>query len=667
MPLLDSLLQDTRNQVAGQAPRLTVLGWVCIALLLALLALAAVQARQFLPWRGLPSIESAVVAKGDSHGEAAVLRQRVQELELKARAGAADQRLALMLTALLALLMAAGATLVLRQLRQLRARRSALEDLAQQLQLARHEAEAASQAKSAFLANMSHEIRTPFHGLMGRLSLLREAGLTPRQIDYLRAATESADQLMALLNDVLDLSQLDSGRLSLSPAPATLRALLRDVEALMRPQADAKALALHLDADPAVPVRMLLDATRVKQVVANLLSNAIKFSDHGTVLLDVRCLAALPEGATTGASGPRLEFIVTDTGIGMDEATQARLFSRFLPGELSRERRGSGLGLEIARSLARLMGGDITLHSRPGEGSRFTFWMPLQVLPDAPDGAALMGPAEATPPRALRVLVAEDHPVNRNYMAALLEGMGHRMHFTANGQEAVEAAAAQPFDLILMDLYMPVLDGIGATHAIRALADLRRSTVPIVALTADDFPDTKDRCLVAGMNDFLTKPVSAPVLATCLRRLFGASSAKDLRAPTGPARAELGAPAAGGLVDPAAMTLTLQAIPAPRLAALITSFLDQGPETVQRLRTAVRDAQLLDLRVHAHAAKGAALNLGLIGLAQTAQALQDGAAHLPAHEIARLVQHFEAQLPTTRIAAQAALAQAAVPAGGLKR
>jgi signal transduction histidine kinase/CheY-like chemotaxis protein len=647
-------------------------------LLLVLLALAAVQWRQFSLLRETLPAETSLSPGGagsmggdatEAEGEAKSMRLRVQLLEQRARLVSAQNRLGLTLTAVLALLTLAFAALALRQVRLLRERRGALEELAQNLRQARLEAEAASQAKSAFLANMSHEIRTPFHGLMGMLSLLREAGLTPKQIDYLRTATESADHLLALLNDILDLSQLESGHLSLAPAPVSVRALLRDVEALMRPQAVTRNLALHLDADPAVPERVLLDATRVKQIVFNLLSNAIKFSDHGAVVLDVRSFRPAPSGpagpsvgAADGSSpASQLEFIVSDTGIGMDEATQARLFSRFMQGDSSRLRRhgGTGLGLEISRNLARLMGGDITVRSRLGEGSRFTFWLPLHELPELADAT----PAGAAPgsgtPRSLRVLVAEDHPVNRNYMAALLEGMGHRAHFTANGEEAVEAARVQRFDVILMDLHMPVLDGVGATQAIRRLTDPRRSTVPIVALTADAFPETKDRCLVAGMNDFLTKPVSPPVLATCLRRLFGSGGgvAPGPQAPA--ALAGSTATAGGQLVDAAAMALTLQAIPAPRLKALITSFLDQGPETVQRLRAAVRDAQLLDLRVHAHAAKGAALNLGLTGLAQTAQALQDGAAHLPAHEIARLVQHFEAQLPATRLAVQAALEQAA--------
>ena len=572
-------------------------------------------------------------------------RRLTAQLAQRAQAVQAQNRLGLGLTVFLSVLTLAFAAIALRQVRQLRERRLVLEDLANSLRQARLQAEAASAAKSAFLANMSHEIRTPFHGLMGMLSLLRETGLTPRQIDYLRTATESADHLLALLNDILDMSQLESGRLSLARVPVDLRTLLRDVEALMRPQAMAKQLALHLDADPAVPERVLADPTRVKQIIFNLLSNAIKFSDHGAVVLDLRC-------RTDAQGSPTLQFIVTDTGVGIDEATLALLFKRFMQADNSRSRRhgGSGLGLEISRNLARLMGGDITVRSKAGEGSSFCFQMPTQAVP-VPLPQARPGSAGLS--RPLQVLVAEDHPVNRQYMAALLEKLGHEAHFTTNGQEAVQAARSRRFDLVLMDLHMPVLDGLGATRALRALPEAATSTLPIVALTADAFEETRERCLLAGMNDYLTKPVSPQKLATLLRRLFGTDASStplthDSAVTSPPPR-----PSTPPLLDEAAISMSLQAISATRLAAMIDGFLDQGPETVQRLRAAVRDAQPLEVRVNAHAVKGAALNLGLAGLAATAEALHEGAAHLPAHEIARLVQRFEVQLPLTRQAVAA--------------
>ena len=572
-------------------------------------------------------------------------RRLTAQLAQRAQAVQAQNRLGLELTVFLCVLTLVFATIALRQVRQLRERRLVLEDLATNLRQARREAESASAAKSAFLANMSHEIRTPFHGLMGMLSLLRETGLTPRQIDYLRTATESADHLLALLNDILDMSQLESGRLSLASLPVDLRVLLRDVEALMRPQAMAKQLVLHLDADPAVPERVLADPTRVKQVVFNLLSNAIKFSDRGAVVLHLRCRTDAHGKAT-------LEFVVTDTGMGMDESTLALLFNRFMQADNSRSRRhgGTGLGLEISRNLARLMGGDITARSKLGEGSSFSFQMPAQAVPVPPPQET---PCAAPLSRPLQVLVAEDHPVNRQYMAALLESLGHEAHFTTNGQEAVQAARSRRFDLVLMDLHMPVLDGVGATRALRALPEAATSTLPIVALTADAFEETRERCLVAGMNDYLTKPVSPQKLATMLRRLFGSDASSTPLTHENAATRPPPRPGTPPLLDEAAMAMSLQAMSGARLAAMINTFLDQGPETVQRLRAAVRDAQPLEVRVNAHAMKSAALNLGLAGLAATAEALHEGAAHLPAHEIARLVQRFELQLPLTRQAVAA--------------
>ena len=574
----------------------------------------------------------------------------------------------LVMTGLLCLVAAVFAALAWDQFRQISQRRQALQDQAAQLRQAQREAQAASDAKGLFLANISHEIRTPFHGLMGMLSLLRETGLNAHQIDLLRTATESADHLLAILNDVLDMSQLETGRMTLAPAPTDLRVVLRDVEALMRPQANAKALALHLDADPGVPERLVLDATRVKQVLLNLLSNAIKFSDHGTVMLDVRIANASP---------PMLKFIVTDTGLGMDAATHGSLFKRSGQGDasISRQHGGTGLGLEISRDLACLMGGDITVRSKPGQGSVFQFSLPMVTAAQTSDDVARQAHAlhgaggNEEQARPLRVLVAEDHPVNRQYLAALLENMGHQAHFTANGQEAVQAAREHSFDVVLMDLHMPVLDGLGATQAIRALPDRAAAAVPIFALTADAFEQTRERCLVAGMNDFLTKPVSPQKLATSLRRLFGNTGVVPPAEPLPSSALTDPLPTLLPLhrlaiIDNTALHMALQAMPKARLLEMTTSFLDQAPETVQRLRAAIRDTQPLEVRVNAHAAKGAALNLGLAGLAATAAALHEGAAHLPAHEIARLVQRYEELLPLTRQAlVEAGLTSEAVGPG----
>ena len=559
-------------------------------------------------------------------------------------------QVALALTVFLSLLVLAFGFMAMRQMRLLGERQRALVDLTAHLREARSQAEAASEAKSVFLANMSHEIRTPFHGLLGMLSLLRDTGLNARQVDYLRTATESADHLLTILNDVLDMSLLESGRLTLTEEPVDLRDLLREVESLMRPQAQLKSLALHIDADPGVPEKVRADRTRVKQVLFNLVNNAVKFSDRGVVVVDLHRAPA--------ADGSEwLEFVVTDTGIGMDEATLQRLFKRFSQGDESRSRRhgGTGLGLEISRSLARLMGGDVTAKSVTGEGSSFTFSLPLHAVAPAPRVEVRPVPTgEASGPgmTALRVLVAEDHPVNRQYMAALLEGMGHRPFFAGNGLEAVQAIREQRFDVVLMDLHMPLLDGVGATLSIRGLPDGVAATVPIIALTADAFAQTRERCLMAGMNDFLAKPVSPDRLSAMFRRLFGVSPNPE-QAPVGLGElppADMTPP----VLDRGTLDTALRAMPRERLAHLLQSFFDEGPEMVERLRMALRDGQALDLRVNAHAARGAALNFGLSALAQTAQALHEGATHVPAHEIARLIQRYEQLLTISREACEAA-------------
>ena len=542
-------------------------------------------------------------------------------------------------------LCAAFAVLAMRQMRQLRQRRLAIEAMTDRLQEARRQADAANQAKTMFLMHMSHEIRTPLHGMLGMLALVREEGLPARQAEHLRIATASADHLLQILNDILDLSKLESGGLALSPTPLDPRALLRDVQALMHPQAAAKSLRLHVDAEPMVPERIMADATRLKQVLYNLVGNAIKYSVRGTVALDLR----VPAGESTV-----LRFVVTDTGIGMDQATVSRLFGA--DGAASQPSTGhstggAGLGLEISRKLVQLMGGRLEVESVPGEGSIFHFDIPLQALAPQPV-PALSETRALVPARELSVLVAEDHAVNRQYLSALLESLHHRAHFVGTGHDAVQAVRDEVFDIVLMDLHMPGLDGVGATLEIRALPDRAAATVPIIALTADAFPETRERCLLAGMNDFLPKPVSPADLASALRRLFGHDAAGH---PTRP-HSDPNIPAPldqerAGLIDMAAIEAALHGLPRARLATLIDEFLDQGPRTVERMRGAVRDGQPLELRVLSHAACGVALNLGLSAIARTTQALHAGAAHLPAHEIAHLVQTLEDLIPRTRKAA----------------
>jgi signal transduction histidine kinase/ActR/RegA family two-component response regulator len=432
-----------------------------------------------------------------SHGVAARVAERYDALRL-------HNLSAIVLTVLLSLSSLGFALLALTQLRRLDQRRQALETLASELRGARAVAESASQAKTNFLANMSHELRTPFQGLLGMLQLFENDRLDPAQRHQLRVARDSAQHLLAILNDVLDISRLEAGTLRLQSQPVELKRMVADVRALMSTPATQKGLGLQAQIDAAVPARLMLDDTRVRQILFNLLSNAIKFTERGGVVLDV------------GVRDGQLVFGVADTGIGMDERTLPRLFQRFSQGDDSTSRRygGTGLGLEISRSLARLMGGDITVQSTPGVGSRFELMLPLREG-EVPRDAAAAAAAGVNAMRRLRLLVAEDNEVNRTVLAAMIEREGHDWHFAHDGRAAVQAAQAQDYDLVLMDLHMPEMDGIDATRAIRALPG-DKAQVPIVALTADAFADTRTRCLEAGMNDFLSKPVSVSELARLL-------------------------------------------------------------------------------------------------------------------------------------------------------
>ena len=498
---------------------------------------------------------------------------------------------------------------MLRQLRVLSDRGERLQALADNLAVARTEAESASRAKSVFLANMSHEIRTPFHGMLGMMSLLQDTPLTGQQSGFLGTARDSAQHLLAILNDILDISKLESGNLQVVPEPVDLETLLGQVDALMRVQAHAKGLQLQVSTAPDVPRWVRADPTRLKQILFNLLSNAVKFSNAGLVSLQV---TRQPDGL--------LQFTVVDTGIGMDAALQARLFQRFAQGDETTSRRhgGAGLGLEISRSLARLMGGDIAVRSEPGVGSRFTVTLPLPAIsaPDAsPMGGTVASPATS---QALRVLVAEDHPVNRAYLEAVLDKLGHAAVFSENGEQAVRAVQSGDFDVVLMDLHMPMMDGFAAARAIRTMPP-PKGDLPIIALTADAFQESQERARQAGMNGFLTKPAHLPQLREVLDR-HGRDGGGALTGETpAPAAAE------ASPLDQATVDNVSVALSPAKYAELLARFFSLHSGTLQALRQTHGRHDLASVRSQAHALKGAALSLGLRSVAESASRLQESA------------------------------------------
>jgi signal transduction histidine kinase/DNA-binding NarL/FixJ family response regulator len=553
-------------------------------------------------------------------------------------------------------------------MRKLQSSHRSLKELNEQLSVSFSEAQAANILKSQFVANMSHEIRTPMHGIIGMVDVVLTSQLDDRQRGYLTTVREAGDSLLRIINDILDFSKFEAGRLELDILDFDLDGVIAQVVDLMAPKAAEKDLMLRYRYDERARTPFRGDPTRIRQILLNLVSNAIKFTEIGSIVVDIK-----RERLAKNIAVIRVE--VRDTGVGLSSDTIKRLFTKFTQADQSISRRfgGTGLGLAISKQLVEAMGGEIGVTSQEQHGSTFWFTMRLPLAAATEEPAAL-APARPTAPapnrtalpeparpaattaripsvgigKGKRILLAEDIRVNQIIALEFLKPAGYTLDIANNGREAIDAARRENYDLVLMDIHMPMTDGIEATREIRKLP-APKNAVPIIALTADAIAGVREQYLAAGMDDFLSKPFDRAELLALVERWVADLATDQVAAAERSSHAD-------AALDLERIEMLKNNLPAEAFRGIIDSWLENSVERVSKIVDLATSGPLTELRRHAHDLVSTAGGVGAVQVASLARRLEAACYDDNADEARELARRIGELTPAAREAIRAHLA-----------